>query len=297
MTPAAFPAGLQSELFSKRETRKERPAMLRLILAAILLPLLLLGDNFRLYLKDGAWHQVSEYKQEEDRIRYYSIERSEWEEIPASLVDLKKTEAERHVVIETAKKAAAADDAEEKFEREQARLLSLIPINPGVYYLDGEKVLTVKQAESKIVNSKKRSVLKAMSPLPLVAGKATIELDGEHSAFVVRDNRPSFWFRLSTSERFGILRCRPKKDVRVVEKWNIMPVTNEVVSDRETVEIFRQQVGNELYKIWPQEPLTPGEYAVIEFAEGERGIQLWDFRVETPAESPAGKPAEKPAAK
>jgi hypothetical protein len=271
--------------------------MLRLILAAILLPLLLLGDNFRLYLTDGTWHQVSEYKLEEDRVRYYSIERSDWEEIPASLVDLKKTESERHVVFETAKKAAAADDAEEKFEREQARILSLIPMNPGVYYLDAEKVLTLKPAESKIVTSKKRAVLKAMAPLPLVAGKATIELDGEHSAFVVRDNRPTFWFRLSTSERFGILRCRPKKDVRIVEKWNILPITNEVASDRETLEIFRQQVGNELYKIWPQEPLTPGEYAVIQFAEGERGIQLWDFRVEKPEESPAGKTTEMPAAK
>lgn len=271
--------------------------MLRLILAALLLSLLLLGDNFRLYLTDGTWHQVSEYKLEADRVRYYSVERSDWEEIPANLVDLKKTEAERHLVVETAKKAAAADDAEEKFEREEARLLSLIPMNPGVYYLDGEKVLTVKQAESKIVTNKKRSILKAMSPLPVVPGKATIELDGEHSAFAIRETRPTFWFRLSTYERFGILRCRPKKDVRVVEKWSIMPVTNEVASDRETLEIFRQQVGNELYKVWPQEPLTPGEYALIQFAEGERGIELWDFRVEKPEESPAAKSSEKPAAK
>jgi len=78
------------------------------------------------------------------------------------------------------------------------------------------------------------------------------------------------------------VRCQPKKDVRVVEKWNIMPVTNEVAFERENLEIFRQQVGNELYKIWPQEPLTPGEYAVIEYAEGERNTQIWDFRVEKP---------------
>ena len=271
--------------------------MLRLILAALLLPFVLFGDNFRLYLSDGTWHQVSEYKLEQDRVRYYSIERSDWEEIPASLVDLKKTEAERHVVLETAKKSAAADDAEEKFEREQARLLSLIPMNAGVYYLDGEKVLSVKQAESKIVTSRKRSILKAVTPIPIVAGKATIELDGERSAFVVHENRPTFWFRLSAYERFGIVRCQVKKDVRVVEKWNIMPVSNEVTSDRENLEIFRQQVGNELYKIWPQEPLTPGEYAVIQFSEGERNTQIWDFRVEKPEESPSGKPAEKPAAK
>lgn len=266
-----------------------KTAMTRLILAVALLPLLLLADNFRLYLKDGTWHQVTEYKAEADRIRYYSVERSEWEEIPASLVDLKKTEAERHVVIETAKKEAAADDAEEKFERDQARLLSLIPMNAGVYYLDGEKVQTLKQAESSIVSSKKRSVLKAMSPVPLVAGKATIEIEGEHSAFTVRESRPVFWFRLSAYERFGIARCQAKKDARVVEKWNIMPVSNEVTTDRENIEIFRQQVGNELYKIWPQTDLTPGEYAVIQFTEGERNTQIWDFRVEAAGDA---KPAK-----
>lgn len=254
--------------------------MLRLLLAALLLPLLLLGDNFRLYMTDGTWHQVSEYKVEQDRVRYYSVERSDWEEIPASLVDLKKTEAERGAVLEAAKKSAAADDAEEKFEREQARVISLIPMNPGVYYLDGEKVQTVKQAESKIVTDKKRSVLKAISPVPLVAGKATIELDGEHSAFVVREDRPSIWFRLSAYERFGIVRCQPKKGARIVEKWTIVPVSKEVAAEREEIEIFRQQVGNELYKIWPQKPLTPGEYAVIQYTEGSGNTQIWDFRVE-----------------
>ena len=262
-------------------SRDSRPVF-RVILAAILLPLLLLGDNFRLYLNDGTWHQVSEYKLEQDRVRYYSIERSDWEEIPTNLVDLKKTEAERKAVLDTVKKSAAADDAEEKFEREQARVLSLIPMNAGVYYLDGEKVLTVKQAESKIVTNKKRSILKAMSPVPLIAGKATIELDGERSAFVIREERPTFWFRLSAYERFGIVRCQPnpKKDARVVEKWSIVPVSNEVAADRDNIEIFRQLVGIELYKIWPQATLTPGEYTVIQFTEGERNTQIWDFRIE-----------------
>jgi len=256
--------------------------MLRLLLAAVL-PLLLFGDNFRLYMTDGTWHQVSEYRVEQDRVRFYSVERSEWEEIPASLADLKKTEAERGAGLEAARKAAAADDAEEKFDREQARVISLIPMNPGVYYLAGDKVQTVKQAESKIVTAKKRAVLKAITPVPILTGKATIELDGEHSAFTVREERPTFWFRLSAYERFGIVRCQPKKDSRVVEKWTIVTGIEEVGVERDEVEIFRQQVGNELYKIWPQKPLPPGEYAVIQFTEGARNTQTWDFRIDLPA--------------
>jgi hypothetical protein len=39
--------------------------------------------NFRLYLKDGSFHLVREYKVEGDRVNYYSVERSDWEEVPA----------------------------------------------------------------------------------------------------------------------------------------------------------------------------------------------------------------------
>jgi hypothetical protein len=34
-----------------------------------------------------------------------------------------------------------------------------------------------------------------------------------------------------------------------------------------------------LYKIWPKQPLPPGEYAVVEFAEGKLNIQVWDFAI------------------
>jgi hypothetical protein len=34
-----------------------------------------------------------------------------------------------------------------------------------------------------------------------------------------------------------------------------------------------------LYKIWPKQPLAPGEYAVVEFTEGKLNVQVWDFAV------------------
>ena len=37
----------------------------------------------------------------------------------------------------------------------------------------------MKQADSKIVNNKTRSVLRVLSPIPTVPGKSTVELDGE----------------------------------------------------------------------------------------------------------------------
>src|SRR5258708_38907543 len=50
--------------------------------------------NVKLYLKDGEYHLVREYKVEAGRVRYYSVERSDWEEIPLELADLKRTETE-----------------------------------------------------------------------------------------------------------------------------------------------------------------------------------------------------------
>jgi len=76
--------------------------------------------NFRLYLADGSFHLVREYQVEGDRVRFYSVERSEWEEVPLRLADLKRTVAEREAHQETLRKDAAELAAEEKFEREQS---------------------------------------------------------------------------------------------------------------------------------------------------------------------------------
>jgi hypothetical protein len=52
----------------------------------------------------------------------------------------------------------------------------------------------------------------------------------------------------------------------------------QAVEEPEVVEIFRKQLDpNGLYKIWPQKPLEPGEYAVVEFTPGKLNMQIWDF--------------------
>ena len=247
------------------------------MLRAILVLAFFFATNFKLYLKDGGSHQVREYKVVEDRVRYYSIERSDWEEIPLDLVDLKRTQEELKEREEEQKADKQSIAEEIAFERQIRKEIRSIPEEPGVYKLDGDKVITLKLAECKIVTNKKRSILKAMSPIPIVPGKATVEIDGLKSDFVFTDDRPEFYFRLNKEERFGIVKLTPLKASRVVEKWNILPVVNEIVQEHEDVEIYRKQVGDELYKIWPMKPLTPGEYAVIEYSENKGNTQAWDF--------------------
>lgn len=247
------------------------------LLAILLLPLLLLAANVRLYMKDGEHHLVREYRVVEDRVRFFSAERGEWEEVPISLVDLKRTEREIQERASADKEKTKLIDEEEKAERELAREVSSVPQDPGVYFVDGKTVKPMKVAETKMNNNKRRSVLQAISPIPMITGKATVELDGETSTFTVTSDLPEFYFRLSQSERFGLIKLTPGKGVRVVERITIVPVSKEMVEEREQIEVFRRQAGEDLYKVWPMEALTPGEYAAVQFTEGKVNMQVWDF--------------------
>ncbi|HYO81592.1 MAG TPA: hypothetical protein VES20_09335, partial [Bryobacteraceae bacterium] len=149
----------------------------------------------------------------------------------------------------------------------------------GVFHVTGEKVHTLTQAESKVVNNKRRSILKAVTPIPMIAGKSTVELDGVKAAWTVPGTRPEFYIRMADEERFAIIRLIPGKATRVVQKWDIIPVTKEIVETTDTVETFKQQLAPALYKIWPTKPLTAGEYAVVQYTEGKGNIQVWDFSV------------------
>jgi len=120
-------------------------------------------------------------------------------------------------------------------------------------------------------------VLKILSPVPIVAGKASVELDGEQAKTVLSGDRPELFLRLSSPERFGLVRLWVQKGSRIAQKWSIVPLTQEIIEEQQDIEVFRQQLDDDLYKLWPVEPLKPGEYAVIQYTEGKGNLQVWDF--------------------
>jgi hypothetical protein len=238
--------------------------------------------NFKLYLRDGSEHLVREYQVVGDRVRYYSVERSAWEEAPLDLVDLSRTIAEQKRLTEKRRQVAEEDRIERKAEREARTELHRVPLDDGVYWVSGEQVTPLKQGEPKVKGNKRRSVLKAIVPIPIVAGKATVELEGAQSEFVVNTPSPQFYVRLDRVERFGICHLAPKKDSRVVEDLTIVPISKETLETQREVEVFRQQLAPSVYKIWPVEPLPRGEYAVVQFTQDKLNIQVWDFAYRKP---------------
>ncbi len=269
--------------------------MARFLAALLLFVLPALAANLKLYLKDGTYHIVREYKVEDDRVRFYSVERSQWEEIPLALADLARTEreaAERKAALEQEAKAVSE---EEQAERAQSRELSRVPQDKGVYQIVNGELRVFKAAETKLHTNKGRSILKVLAPIPVVTGKATLEIDGERSTYFADNDRPEFYFVLSAPERFGIVKLTPRKGVRVVAKVTVVPVVNEMVEEPEDVEIFRSQLADDVFKIWPTKPLEPGEYAVIEYTEGKMNMQVWDFAC-YPDKKWTPPPADSPSA-
>jgi hypothetical protein len=253
--------------------------MRKYLLALAILACTAWAANLKLYMKDGSYHIVREYQVQPDRVHFYSVERSDWEDVPLDLVDLKRTQseaAEREARLEEDTKAMAQ---EEQAERELAKEKSHIPQDPGVYWLLGNEVQVMKLAESSIHTNKGRAILKKLTPVPMITGKATLEIQGANSLNVFTDPEQEFYIQLSEPERFGIAKLTAKGAVRIVENVTTLPVVNEIVEEPTMVDILKKEVDGGLYKIWPKEKLAPGEYAVVEYTESKLNIQVWDFAI------------------
>lgn len=284
----------------KREVMKRNSSRARwlvLLIGVMGSVAVLWAANQKLYLTDGSYHVVREYKVLEDRVRFYSVERSAWEEIPLDLIDLKKTRA----LNENAQAEAAEEqrmiDAEEAVERRLRKEAQGIPLEVGVYLYEDGKLRTFPMADLEVANDRKRSILKAINPLPMTAGRNFVEIKGLRSANVVRNDRPEFYFRLDRQQMFGFVRLTRHKENRLVQIWEIIPVSKEVVETQEDVEDFRREAGRLLYQVWPRKPLEPGQYALVTYSPGETNIRAWDFAYAPSGEAPEAREAPKPEPK
>jgi hypothetical protein len=257
---------------------------MRRILAILLLAVFAAwaAVNVKLYLKDGGYHLVREYDVQSDRVRYYTVERSQWEEIPLDLVDLKRTKAEAAAREDKFEKDAKSLTEEEEAHKALQKEVLRIPQNPGVYWLDGSETRTLKAAESTIHTDKGRKILRYLTTMPqMMNGKGTLEIQGAHSLNVFTDPEQEFYLQLSESEGFGIVRLASSKTgVRVVEDLTFIPTTKDVEEQLDPVDMIQLELAQGgLYKIWAKDPLRAGEYAVVQYTPGKLNVQVWDFAI------------------
>jgi hypothetical protein len=173
----------------------------------------------KLMLTDGSFQLVREYKIEGDRVRYYSIDSSQWEQIPLAMVDW---EATKKVEAEEAKTDAAL--VAKVHKQEAARVAvpqdidASLEVAPGVFLppgdllfvYDGRAVLPLPQAETDSKLSKGHFIEQVMVPIPIVPTRHSISIAGAHAKLRIREGRPEFYIRVSDSRQPALVLIRAK---------------------------------------------------------------------------------------
>lgn len=246
----------------------------------------------KLILKDGSFQIVREYKIEGDRVKFYSVERSEWEEIPASLVDWPAT-----------RKAANWPDATEKRALALAHRVDLeahpgsldvdagtglppgilLPPGDGMYSYNGKAIQLLKAtvAESKL--DKGRFVAKLIVPVPVVPTRYTISIKGKHAATRIDNSEPVFFYRTENgTPQMRLIRTKPHGKEREIEF--LSSYFGQQKTDANEVPLNLQQVNNDTYRLMAAQDLAPGEYVLAQLLP-DRGLDLyvWDFGVDLPS--------------
>ena len=281
----------------------------------------------RLILKDGSYQLTTKWEKKGDRIRYYSAERGEWEEIPDSLIDWSATDKyEKDRAAGVPPPEAVALDKELEAERKAEELRSpqvapglRLPDESGVFLLDNfqsqPQLNELQQNGGELNKNMKGNILRAAIN-PIASAKQTIELKGEHAKVQSHVTIPALYVNTTQekdagdasqqpqqpqqpeqpiqlpADRFKIVRMQVKQDKRIVGDIKIA-VYGKVSQEQKLVPTTSQSISGGWVKVTPTSALTPGEYALVEML-GKEGMNLfvWDFGVNPTA--PANPMASKP---
>jgi hypothetical protein len=243
----------------------------------------------KLYLKDGSYHLVKSYEVQGDRVRYYSLERSEWEEVPVSLVDFAATErAQREEEVERQRQREEARElSRQRFERPEATGFEVapgirLPQEEGVFAFDGTRVIRLIQSSAETVTDRKRATLLLALPGPLVKNRAYVVLPGAKAAVRILATQPTFYVQSADGlgSKLELIAVKPRKEIREVEKVEWRGGIGKPSELRAAVPLERSEIAPGIFKLTPTQPLELGEYALGELIQEKLNLELWDFGIE-----------------
>jgi hypothetical protein len=178
----------------------------------------------RLILKDGSYQSVTKYEVHGERVRYFSAERGEWEEIPNSLIDWDATNRfEQGRELNKAAPEAVELDKEMEAERkaEQARSPEVapglrLPDEGGIFlletYQNQPQLAELQQSGADVDKNTKSNILRAAIN-PLAGTKQTVELPGAHAKIQSHTTVPSLYINIDSNTDAGLPSANlPSKD-------------------------------------------------------------------------------------
>jgi hypothetical protein len=274
----------------------------------------------KLVLKDGSFQLIREYQRNGERVRYFSVERGDWEELPAAMVDWDAT-----------KKAEAADRAEQDAlaakirGREQAQRIEAVmdvdaslqvapgvflPPGEGMFVVEGRSVTQLEQVGSEMKTDKKQFLKQVLSPIPIIPSKRNVEIPGPRARVRVTHGLAEFYLReappdpdrttpIVKSSRPGesgpeveLVRATVKGNKRLLESIRSL-FGQQLDEKREVISIERWEVAPTVFRFTLGETLPPGEYALAEILPDGMNLFVWDFGVEPTAATNTAPPKTK----
>ena len=266
-----------------------------------------------LILKDGSYQMAREWQVKDDRVRYFSSERFEWEELPGALVDWAATDQyTKEQEAEKAKSSEAGQIEEAQEDRPVFAVPGLrLPDNGGVMLLDvvagKPQLIEIPQNGSELNKQTGKNILRSMISIVPAGVKQSLELKGKQARTRAHTAVPAFFINVNYDDssmssvtgaiasggdiilkeeampreaRFHLIRLQSKSDRRVVSDLRIS-LTGQVDEKQKAVPVSVEVVNSDWVKLTPLGPLQPGEYAVVELlSPTQMNSFVWDFGVE-----------------
>jgi len=255
----------------------------------------------KLMLKDGDFQLVREYKVEGDRVRYYSVDSRQWEEMPATMVDWEATRKVEAEEAQADKARVAKVHAREEARKGETLDIDasleaapnvFIPPGEGAYVFEGKAVVPLVPAETDVKNDKGRSLKQVLAPIPIVPSRRHISIPGTRAKVRITTNQPEFYVRTGDAHEpeMQLIHTKVKGYSRFVE--NIDTLFKEETAKAATLPMQRWLIAYGVYRFTLGEQLAPGEYVLAELVQTDNiSVYVWDFGVD--ASGPAAAPKSK----
>lgn len=262
------------------------------------------GDRVRFLSQErGEWEEIPADLVDWDATR-------KWERDHASLQPSDASPAMKEAAELDKEEAEARTDEKERMP-EVAKGLDL-PDQDGVFVLDtfqGTPELVELPPIDLSLNQKNRHGLSTLNPL--AGEKASIELEGAHARIHLHVNQPEIYLSLdsgndqpltthaltvqtvqvpgktnrkhgahSSSSGFAIVHVDERQRVRIVGAIHVSP-TGTVTQSEDVIPAKAEVLpGKHWLKLTPAQPLTIGEYALVEIlSPSDINQTVWDFNV------------------
>jgi hypothetical protein len=245
----------------------------------------------KLALKNGGILLVREYSVEGDRIKYYDLDSSQWEQMPANLVDwdaTKKLQAEEAqqdaaMLAKVHKQEAArmADPIDIDASLEAAPGVFLPP-GEGIFAFDGHAILPLSQTGINSRLSKGHFLEQVLVPVPIVPTRHDISIAGEHAKLRLPAGELEFYMRTADGRNpeMRLIRAKVHGGKRDIE--HVDELFKEQAESADTISMQTWEAAKGVHRFTLSQPLAPGEYVLAEVVR-EQGLSfyVWDFGVDS----------------